>query len=325
MDSLYDPDSIVNSRKPLKAQGGTKDNWPWLQRWRMDAGEFQMKFLAHPDKCKNGFRLYTAHQFEREAGEDKKKNIKFFCTETTHGMKQVEVDDGEGGKKAISLLNRPCYICDMLEDIRRIDDGQWYDNVLDLDFQDILHNMSATQARCYLFPILLYAKEVDMGEAGAKKQRFVPSDSPMGAILSLRLGSDHADFNFYKLIIKLANANRAEFFAQDGLWCKYTKGERTQDLDVKKARPLTPAEQKCLKNFPDIDSYGKGVASGSFQRPSMAVGYDRQKALVRSTWWAKKMEKRFDYDFEDGVDEGLACKPPEPVKTKAVEEGDLWD
>lgn len=316
---LFNPDAVVNSRKPMQAKED-RAQWDWFERWKLNEGTYRIKFLSHSEKCPDGHRLYTAHKFEKDPGEtDKKKLLKCFCTESTHGIREgyTKVIDENGKAKAVpaSALNRPCYICDMLEDMRRIDDGQWYEELPE-DYRKILNEMSSAICRNFLFPAIIYVKEVPTD----KGSRYAPGDTPKAIILSLNISKDSADMTLYRLILKLVKKHKAEFFSPTGIWCSYEKSRTSQDLTEEEPTRLTKEEEKLYKGYPNLMEWGKGVASGSYQKASLNVGYEKMRAMVKSSWWSKAMAKDpprgVGYDFDD-VEEGLACTIPNEVTPKA--------
>lgn len=340
---MYDPDEVINSRKPLKEK--TENDYPFMSRWRMEDGEFDMKFLSHSEKCPDGFRLMTTHRFESKPGQAWKDQPAMFCSEVKHGMRPAAFENEEGEVQRTFVPIKPCFVCDFLEEARRLeipededdDDSdmvKWFET-LDEDIQKILNQLTAGYSRTWCYPVIVYAKRVEDGKtaAGKTKYKFVPSETPMGAILELRPGADKADAKMYKLIYKLASKEGDQFFHPNGLWVTYTKGN-PQEMETVKSRKMTAAEEKIYKTYPKINEQGNGVTSGSFQRPSLHVSYDRAKAMVENSYWGKALVKRHGFTFDD-IEEGLACelenevelddKPkkkgkPAPVKNRREEE-----
>lgn len=296
---MYRPDAVVNSRKPLK---DTQTNrFPWISRWKMEDGAFDLKFLSHSDKCPDGSRLYTVHQFEMEAGDKYEKWQRFLCTESTKGFNEDT-----------NRLLKPCFACDMCEDIRQM--GDWYEKELEPEFQKIILNLSAPKCRSFLFPVLIYARMVTeegtnkKGEPVKKTKWFPDKKNLTGGILELNVGSDRGDKELYQAIFDLHEREGDQLFDPAGVWCTYTKGKQ-QRLISTRPRRLSDDEEKLYKSYPDVMSYGKAIEAGAFQKPSLDIPYSKQRALISKSWWGKALAEDHDYDFDDPNINGIACRP----------------
>lgn len=150
----------------------------------------------------------------------------------------------------------------------------------------------------------------------------------MGVVFSLKINKDSADLALYRLVCNLSKAvGEATFFAPEGPWCTYSKAKTTQNLEVDQERKFLKEEDKLYKSYPNIIEWGKGVESGSYKKPSKKVGYEKMRAMVKKTWWAKSMAKEpprgVGYDFDDESFEGFSCQIQNEVTAKKA--ADLED
>lgn len=317
--ALPDLDKQINSRKPL--QDMNKKGWPWLSSWKLLDGSYTMKFLNHSEKCRDGYRVYTVHDFEKEPGDKLKDHKRILCTESTVGLKQVTASQGSR-KITLDVLAKPCPVCDMLEQIRVLDDGEWYENELETDVRDVLHKMSSAYVRTVLFPVLIYCNEVKNRDSGYTD--FVPHKTNLGGfILQLRVNKDERDKLLYKEICKLEKSGG--FYDPSGPWVKLTKERRDLGLSLLKSRELTAAEERVYKGYPSITEYGKGVESGSFKREASEMSYDRGVALMKNTWWAKAMQSLDNPFHFDNLERGIATRIPKDLDLSGAEDEDEDD
>ena len=317
MNNLAGILNTIESQKPLVETKGL----PWVYRKSLTNGTYLLRGLSNEEKCPDGFRIYTVHEMQRKPVDNKwdldseSRNAaydKVLCTESYKGWAPATVADPETGKqRTINKLVAPCPVCDGYEDFR-----QGFDlEEVDEDIVKAFDEMSSASCRKFLYPMLMYAAETDTtDDKGKKKKVWVPNDKQPVLVL-MNLSSKPYEGNADLALIKHLSANiyndPANLSQRSGRWFRYEKKANGQSISPDgPACALTEKELACIKNFPNVNSYGMGDSSSPFAK-NYKVGYAKGMAKLAETWFIKHLVKTFPksdpengYDF-DAIPQGL--------------------
>jgi hypothetical protein len=307
MNNLAGILNTIEGQKPLVETKGL----PWVYRKSLSNGTYLMRGLSNEEKCPDGFRIYTVHEMQRKPVDNKwdldseSRNAaydKILCTESYKGWHEVD-----GKNKLVA----PCPVCDGYEDFRQ---GFDLDEV-DEDIVKAFDEMSSASCRKFLYPVLLYAAETDTtDDKGKKKKIWVPNDKQCILVL-LNLSSKpyegNADLTLIKLLSQHIYGDATNLSQRSGRWFRYEKKSNGQSISPDgPACALTEKEMACVKNFPNVNSYGMGDSSSPFAK-NYKVGYAKGMAKLSETWFIKHLCKTFPksdpengYDF-DAIPQGL--------------------
>ena len=291
----------IDEQKPLVTPS---KKWPWANRKKFSNGRYRVRFIAHDEKCPDGFRIYTIHEVQKEAcdrwslsmDEQDKAYHKIMCTESYKGY----TEDEHGNNK----LAAPCCVCDVGADIIESYAGE----DLDEDILKAVDEMSSNSCRRFLYPMLVYATETEVTDDKGKKSKvYVPDDrNCTGVILNLLAKNyeGNADLTLIKLLHEHVFNDQAEMTLspRKGRWFTWEKKSNGQSLSPGDKEPLTDKEGEVLAKLSNIAQFGMGTGEGKFVK-NYKVGYEKSLSMLQQSWFLKALTKYHGYDL-DTVERG---------------------
>lgn len=190
----------------------------------------------------------------------------------------IEIDPGRDPKKVLCTetydKNLECYCCALMDICD--DDDVW--PYLGEELQDVLSQLKAR--RTFLFPISIYARRISQGKEGPNWEPHETEET--GMLLAVSQDT----------VLKRIKALRTRYPTMadkgpEGRYVWLTKDGRNYSLDAD--------EDKSILNNLDLmgDQYPK-VKEFGFKDKKLSS--ERVEAMIRGSWWGKKLGEFVDLD-----------------------------
>lgn len=190
----------------------------------------------------------------------------------------IEIDPGRDPKKVLCTesydRNLPCFCCELLDLCD--DDDIW--PFLGEDLQDVLRQLRAK--RSYLFPVAMCARRIGTGTDGPNWE---PCEGAETGIL-LAISQD--------TVLKRINTLRKLYptmsqKGHDGRYVWFTKDGRNYQIDAEPEPAALDNLDLLGEKYPKVREFG-------FKDKKLSR--DRIEAMVRGTWWGRKLNEFIDLD-----------------------------
>ena len=285
-------------QKERKQKERTGSFFPTIDCWKLEKDQtYSIRFMNHPTHLPGGFHVYTVHLIQTQPGKDP---VKVLCTESYEDVRR----DYDG-----SLIKQPCFWCevmaaldedDLLDNIFRTDPSM-YNAIVGVNAKDeIEYGFNAWNNRSYLFPALLKARMVKVGEYENPMPDY-NAIQPCIFKVRERDGLGKTTTPLIDLIKQLAGQNQYLNDPTHGSWFNIMKVGNSYNVGgMEQASSL----YHTIQNFNLIyDKYPAGLrtwgcGSGGYKK-SLKQSYDYCKAMALGTWWGVKLMSQYGFDLND--------------------------
>lgn len=285
-------------QKERKQQESKGSFFPTIDCWKFEKDQtYSVRLMNHPTHLPGGFHVYTVHLIQTQPGKDP---VKVLCTESYEDVRR----DYDG-----SLIKQPCFWCevmaaldedDLLNTIFRTDPSM-YNAICGVNAKgEIEYGFNAWSNRSYLFPALLKARMVKVGEYENPMPDY---NSIQPCILKVRErdGLGKTTTPLIQLIQQLASQNQYLNDPTHGSWFNIMKAGNSYSVGNMEA---TSSLYHTIQNFNLIyEKYPAGLrtwgcGSGGYKK-SLKQSYDYCKAMALGTWWGAKLLSQYGFDLND--------------------------
>ena len=190
----------------------------------------------------------------------------------------IEIDPGRDPKKVLctETYNKDleCYCCTLMDICD--DDDVW--PYMGEDLQDVLSNLKAR--RTFLFPVAMYAKKISNGKEGPNWEPLESEETGVLLAVSQKTVLERIKTLFQRYP-KIADKGA------EGRYVWLTKDGRNYSID--------PDDEKSILN--NLDLLGEGFPKVmEFGFKDKKLSSERVEAMIRGSWWGKKLGEFVDLD-----------------------------
>lgn len=295
--SGFGDDPRWQKQKERKQQERKGSLFPTIDAWKLEKDQtYQIRFMNHPTHLPTGFHVYTVHLIQTQPGKDP---VKVLCTESYEDVRR----DMDG-----SLIKQPCFFCEVMQGLDEDDlldtifrtDPSMYNAICGVEAKDeITYGFNAWNNRTYLFPGLLKAKMVKVGEYENPMPDY-QAIQPCIFKVRERDGLLKTGTPLIDQIKVLAAQNQYLTDPTYGSWFSIQKSGNT--FQVGNMQPATSLNQDVpnfnliYDKYPNVRTWGCG--GGGFKK-SLKQSYDYCKAMAQGTWWGAKLLNHYGFDLND--------------------------
>jgi hypothetical protein len=284
-------------QKERKVNERSGSFFPTIDCWKLEKDQtYSIRFMNHPTHLPGGFHVFTVHLIQTQPG---KEAVKVLCTESYEDVRR----DYDG-----SLIKQPCFFCEVMQ---ALDEDDLLDSILRTDPSmyaaicgtrakgEIEYGFNAWNNRSYLFPALLKARMVKVGEYENPMPDY---NSIQPCILKVREydGLSKTNTSVIDLIKQLAAQNQYLNDPTHGSWFNIRKEGNSYSVgNMEAASSLYHTIQNfnlIYEKYPQIRAWGCG--SGGFKK-TMKQSYDYCKAMAMGTWWGQKLQTTYGFDLTE--------------------------